>query len=246
MKFSIYTKLAILALISYVLLSFLPKNKTPQNINKNAVTDVYKNISPLEFDRIISKNNIFLVDVHVPEQNHLPNTDLFVPFDKINENINKFPKDKTTPIIVYCRSGNMSIEASTELIKLGYKNVSNLAGGINAYRESHYGIFIQPKTKDLGTVIYGDVAKTTFDLTNNTKETVKITKVTTSCGCTKAVVGTEELKPFDTAKVTVSFDPAVHKDDTDLGDITRTIFIETNHPNFKKIESTITAKVVKK
>lgn len=221
-------------------------------INKSQVKDEklqiinYKNITPQELDKMMKSSNVFLVDVHVPEQNHLPGTDLFVPFDKIKENIDKFPKDKNTPIIVYCRSGSMSMEASEELIKLGYKNVNNLVGGINAYRESHYGIFINPNTKNLGTVIYGDVARATFDLTNNTRESIKITRVTTSCGCTKAVVEKEILEAYESTKVNVTFDPAVHKDDTDLGDITRTIYIETNHPNFKKIESSITAKVIKK
>lgn len=246
MKLSFYSKLAILAFVSYAVLIFFSQGKTSQNIKNNTISTAYKNISPKELDKIINKGDIFLVDVHVPEQTHLPNTDLFVPFNKIKENINKFPKDKNTSIVVYCRSGNMSMEASSELIKFGYKNVSNLVGGINAYRESHYGLFVSPGTHDLGTVVYGDVARATFDLTNNTKETVKIARISTSCGCTKATIEKDELKPYESTIINVSFDPAVHKDDTDLGDITRTIFIETDHPNFKKIESTITAKVIKK
>lgn len=221
-------------------------NKFQLKENKKAETIGYKNISPQDMDKLMELKHPFLVDVHVPEQTHLPNTDLFVPYNKIKENLDKFPKDKNTQIIVYCRSGNMSMDASEQLIKAGYKNVNNLIGGINAYRESHYGIFMHPNIRDLGTVIYGDVAKTTFDLTNNTKEIIKITKVTTSCGCTKAVVEKETLEAYGSTKVNVTFDPAVHKDDTDLGNLTRIIYIETDHPNFKKLQSSITAKVIKK
>ena len=46
--------------------------------------------------------------------------------------------------------------------------------------------------------------------------------------------------------MTVSFDPAVHKDDSDLGEVTKTIFIETDNINFSKLEAQITAKVIKK
>jgi hypothetical protein len=45
--------------------------------------------------------------------------------------------------------------------------------------------------------------------------------------------------------ISVSFDPAVHKDDTDLGELTRTIYIDTDNPNFPKLTSTITANVIK-
>lgn len=217
----------------------------PKVLNNNSALN-YKNITPLELDKLKQKSGIFLVDVHTPEQEHIAGTNLFVPFNKIKENLNKFPKDKNTQIVIYCRSGSMSLTASEELVKSGYKNVSNLVGGINAYRESHYGIFINPDTRDLGTVIYGNVAKTTFDLTNNTKEKITITKSTTSCGCTKAAVEKKELEPYEQTKINVSFDPAVHKDDTDLGDITREIYIETTHPNFSKIQSSITARVIKK
>src|SRR3989344_4008688 len=40
-------------------------------------------------------------------------------------------------------------------------------------------------------------------------------------------------------------DPAVHKDDTDLGDINRIIYITTNDPNQPRLEAEITAQVIK-
>jgi len=75
---------------------------------------------------------------------------------------------------------------------------------------------------------------------------LKITRVSTSCGCTKASVEKEELGAYESTTVNVSFDPAVHKDDTDLGDLTRTIYIGTDNPNYQNLESKFTATVVKK
>lgn len=108
------------------------------------------------------------------------------------------------------------------------------------------GVTIEPNTQPLGEVLYGDVATTTFTLTNNTQEDLNITKVSTSCGCTSATVENTLLKPYESTIVYVSFDPAVHKDDTDLGELTRTIYIDTDSINFETVSSTITANVTKK
>ncbi len=72
-----------------------------------------------------------------------------------------------------------------------------------------------------------------------------VTRVSTSCGCTSAEVEKNSLAPYESTKVKVSFDPAVHKDDTDLGKLTRTIYIETDNINYPSLEVTITANVIK-
>ncbi len=93
----------------------------------------YKDLDPQEFNKLIANDDVFVLDVHIPEQNHIKGTDAFIPYDKIKDNIDKLPKDKSTKIAVYCRSGTMSEQASNALISLGYKNVYNLVGGRNAY-----------------------------------------------------------------------------------------------------------------
>ena len=105
---------------------------------------------------------------------------------------------------------------------------------------------MQPDTQDLGMVIYGNVAQTTFILTNNTAQPLAITKVSTSCSCTSATVENQSLELYESTSVNVSFDPAVHKNDTDLGDIVRTIYIQTDNPNFARVTAEIMATVVQK
>ncbi|PIY80334.1 MAG: hypothetical protein COY80_03425 [Candidatus Pacebacteria bacterium CG_4_10_14_0_8_um_filter_42_14] len=203
-------------------------------------------VSPQEFASLAKEKNAFIVDVHTPEQTHIPGTNAVIPYDKIATNIYQLPADKSTPILVYCRSGSMSGKASAEIAALGYSNVYDLDGGANAYKESNVSVSLSPATHPLGTVVYGDVATTTFTLTNYSPLPLKITRVSTSCGCTKAEVEKDELAGYESTTVNVSFDPAVHKDDTDLGDLSRTIYIETDNPNFPNLESTITATVIKK
>ena len=40
---------------------------------------------------------------------------------------------KEVPIIIYCRSGNRSMQAATFLVENGYSTVASLSGGINSY-----------------------------------------------------------------------------------------------------------------
>ena len=236
------TVLALLGLIWAVNRYFVQSVPVAPKLDKS---NVVKLISPQKFAILAKDKNSYIIDVHTPEQTHIPGTDAFIPFDQIQENKEKLPIDKSTPILVYCRSGSMSAKAAAEINALGYTTVYDLAGGTSAYKESNVSVSITPDTKALGTVIYGEVATTTFTLTNYAPLPVKIMRVSTSCGCTKASAEKEELAAYESTIVHVSFDPAVHKDDTDLGDLTRTIYIETDNPNFPNLESTITATVVK-
>ncbi len=202
-------------------------------------------ISPKELALLSDKPSTFVIDVHTPEQTHIPETDAFIPYDRIVQDIDKLPTDKNTPIVVYCRSGGMSAQASKELISLGYTNVYDLEGGTNAYREQQVSVSLWPNEQSLGTVIYGDVASLSYTLTNYTPLPITITRVSTSCGCTKATVEATKLDAYQSTIVDVIFDPAVHKDDTDLGDLTRSIYIETDNSNFPKLETMFSATVVK-
>lgn len=205
-----------------------------------------KLISPQEFAQLTQNKEAFIIDVHTPEQTHIPGTDAFIPDTEINARASELPADKSTPILVYCRSGNMSAAASNEIAALGYTNVYDLDGGTNAYKEQQVSVQLWPEKHDLGTVIYGDVATTSFTLTNYTPLPLKVTRVSTSCGCTKASVEKEVLGAYESTTVNVSFDPTVHKDDTDLGELSRTIYVETDNPNFSDLETMITANVIKK
>lgn len=48
--------------------------------------------------------------------------------------INELPEDKATPIVVYCASGYRGGIAAVALNLLGYTNVRNLSGGLNAWK----------------------------------------------------------------------------------------------------------------
>jgi len=240
----------LVGVILVILVSKLWNAQKEESVVENKINEVLsvaqvRQIDASEYDELARLPEVFVLDVHVPEQNHLSNTDAFIPFDQIEKNVSDLPADKTTPILVYCRSGGMSKQASAELASMGYQSVYDLRGGKNSYNIAKAPIEITPKVKDLGTVVYGEVARTQFELKNNSTHTVEIKRVSTSCSCTKAEISKKSLAPQASAVVNVSFDPAVHKDDQDLGDIKRTIFIETTHPEVSEVEASITARVIK-
>lgn len=84
--------------------------------------------------RLLQSQDILLVDVHVPEQEHIPGTDQFIPFYRIGSNLDKFPADKSAPIYLYCKSGPMANWAARTLLDAGYSNLYNLQGGMDAWR----------------------------------------------------------------------------------------------------------------
>lgn len=96
-------------------------------------TNTYQNVNPGEFNELLSDEEVFVIDVHIPEQEHIDGTDAIIPYNEIEDYAGDLPKNKNTKIAVYCRSGSMSAESSQKLIDLGYKNVYNLEGGRNAY-----------------------------------------------------------------------------------------------------------------
>lgn len=98
----------------------------------------YTDITAPELKEMMSQGAVFLLDTHIPEQEHIKGTDEFIPFNEIDANLDKLPADKDARIVVYCRSGSMSATASGKLVEQGYTDVNNLLGGANEWRKQGY------------------------------------------------------------------------------------------------------------
>ncbi|MEW6035168.1 MAG: rhodanese-like domain-containing protein [Candidatus Micrarchaeota archaeon] len=97
----------------------------------------YTNITESTLQGMMEEKDFFLLDVHVPEvQEHLNGTDAFIPYDAIGQNLDKLPQQRDAKIVVYCRTGRMSADASQKLADLGYTNVYNVMDGIGSYRDT--------------------------------------------------------------------------------------------------------------
>ena len=81
------------------------------------------------------ESDYIILDVRRPDEfatGHIPNA-INIPNESIGtDEISELP-DKDQLILVYCRSGNRSKQASQKLVKLGYSNVVEF-GGINDWK----------------------------------------------------------------------------------------------------------------
>ena len=87
-------------------------------------------------EKIINEGAV-LMDVRSQEEydeSHIDGS-VLLPLDTIDANtVTSVVSDKSTPIIVYCKSGNLSAQAVEKLNDLGYQNVYDL-GAMSNWRE---------------------------------------------------------------------------------------------------------------
>ena len=93
----------------------------------------YSDISVDELQAMFENKDFLFVNVHIPFEGDIHDTDLSIAYDEINQHLEQLPEDKNAKIVLYCRSGRMSSIAAEELVKAGYTDVYNLAGGFNAW-----------------------------------------------------------------------------------------------------------------
>ena len=95
----------------------------------------YISISQEVAKEMIDNEEVIVLDVRTMEeynQGHIKDA-ILIPHTSIKENINKYVQDKEQTVLVYCRSGNRSKQASKILAELGYINVFEF-GGINTWK----------------------------------------------------------------------------------------------------------------
>ncbi len=107
---------------------------------QTASSQGYAQLTAPELAKLLQQTpkDFLLVNVHVPFQGEIEGTDLFLSYDQVEANVGKLPADKAAKIVLYCRSGAMSAIAAKTLVKLGYTNVSDLAGGMGAWKDAGY------------------------------------------------------------------------------------------------------------
>ena len=102
----------------------------------------YRNVSADELNTMLKNKDFVFVNVHIPFEGNITDTDLSIPYDQIGtpENISQLPADKSAKIVLYCRSGRMSAIAAEELVKLGYTNVWDLDGGMLDWEQAGFDL----------------------------------------------------------------------------------------------------------
>jgi len=100
----------------------------------NPKTNTYRQITmPQAIEMMEKEENYIILDVRTHQEfaaGHIPGA-IVIPNETIGtEEIPQLP-DKDQLIMVYCRSGNRSKQASDKLVKLGYTNIVEFGGIID-------------------------------------------------------------------------------------------------------------------
>lgn len=98
---------------------------------------------------IIEEDDITILDVRTQQEydfGHIPNATL-IPVDELGDRLGEL--DETKAILVYCRTGVRSVQASLTLTDNGFSTVYNLEGGIVAWGKAGAPINHLPIIEDL-------------------------------------------------------------------------------------------------
>lgn len=89
-------------------------------------------VSATELSDLLKENAVELLDVREPDERALANIGgHFIPLGDLTQRVHELnPK---TPLVVYCHHGIRSMQAVGFLRQMGFENVKNLKGGIEAW-----------------------------------------------------------------------------------------------------------------
>ena len=131
-----YLAIISLLLVTLLLVACQPGETSVEGKQVQVQGGAYTEISVSELQSMLKDKNFVLVNVHIPYEGDIPNTDISIPYDQIAQNLNQLPANKDTEIVLNCRSDRMSTIASEMLVDLGYTNVYNLDGGMVAWENA--------------------------------------------------------------------------------------------------------------
>lgn len=109
-----------------------PEVKSPATAAPSVLLD------PLLFAAAVGEPGRTTINVHVPFEGSIEGTDSSIPFDQISTEAARLPADRGTPLAIYCRSGRMSAIAAAKVAGMGYRDVVELRGGMEAW--AHEGL----------------------------------------------------------------------------------------------------------
>ncbi len=110
---------------------------TQENLEKKKA---YVDITAQQLNKMLKEKDFTMVNVHIPYDGEIPQTDLFIPYNKIEENADRLPQAINAKIVIYCRSDRMSNSAFKTLAEMGYTNILNLKGGMKAWKDVGYAL----------------------------------------------------------------------------------------------------------
>lgn len=104
----------------------------------------YRIVTVQELQSMLEAKDFLMVNVHIPWEGDIPQTDLQLPYDQIEQNLDQLPEDRDAKILVYCLTSGMARKAVATLVSQGYTNVWMLDGGTTAWGEAELSLNKKP------------------------------------------------------------------------------------------------------
>jgi rhodanese-related sulfurtransferase len=93
-------------------------------------------LSPEGLQDLMSSEDVYLVNVHVPFEGEITGTDVHIPYTDLVDRLGELPAEGAQTLVLYCRSGNMSTAAAQDLVAAGRTGFFELDGGFVAWNEA--------------------------------------------------------------------------------------------------------------
>lgn len=90
-------------------------------------------LSSQELTEMMAAEDVYLVNVHVPDEGEIPGTDAHISYTEIASRLGELPTSGDPKLVIYCRSGNMSTQAAQEMVDAGATGFYELEGGFMAW-----------------------------------------------------------------------------------------------------------------
>ena len=89
--------------------------------------------------RLLNNDDTVIIDVREDKELSAGKIkgSLHIPISNFSARVNELTKHKKNDILVYCGSGNRSSHACSIPAKEGFENISNLAGGLMAWKSAN-------------------------------------------------------------------------------------------------------------
>ena len=126
-------------------------NMAEESITEGSMTEenmeaAYHKITAEEAKKMMDEGGVTVVDVRRADEyaaKHIPGA-ILVPNESIKEEQPEALPDKDAVLLIHCRTGIRSKDASDKLVAMGYKNVYDF-GGINDWTyETETGEYQEP------------------------------------------------------------------------------------------------------
>lgn len=104
----------------------------------NFIADQLQSIDATTLKQELDQDKITLIDVREPSEyagEHIFGS-ISMPLSTFDPN--KLPINNSKTFVLYCQTSNRSSQAAQKLFAVGFKNLTHLQGGLNAWKQAKY------------------------------------------------------------------------------------------------------------